>query len=768
MLRPVRIVTLIAVLAAAIAVTGGLARAAGPAAAPDDQPAGISGPLTLVSTSSAGVRGNNHSYGASISSDGSMVAFESGASNLDPADTDFTFDVFVKDLATGALTLASTDATGTKGNGDSSIAQLAAAGGAVAFQSESTNLDPADADTTIDVYVKDLVTGDLTLASTSDAGIKGNGVSGGYRQIGIGSKGNRVVFTSTATNLDPGDGDSTDDVYLKKLGTGDLVLLSTSLLGVKGNNPSRNPSLSKNGKRVAFESSANNLHPSDPDTFVDVYVKTIAGGAIGVASSTSTGVKGNRASSDPTISGNGNKVAFLSTATNLDPGDTDIQPDAYVKNIISGKLTLVSTSDDGVKANAQARLPLISGNGKRVTFASEATNLDPSATDGLTHMYVKDLATGDLSVVDATPDGTLRGELFQTARSIDGGGDGVAFDSFFEYVPPVEPTSWSDVYVKHPFLCDTIGTAGDDVLTGTNDPEVICGRGGDDTIEGLSGDDVLYGEEGDDTLLGGGGEDGLDGGADTDIVDYSSLGEGVIVNLGADESFGGEALGDHFGGIEDVLGTDFADELTGDAGDNRLFGMADDDVLAGAGGADELDGSFGTDVLDYGASPAAVTIDLSLGTASGGDAGGDSFTFFEGAFGSAFDDTLTGDAGDNVFRGGGGGDTIDGAGGSDLVGYVDSPAAVHVDLLNATASGGEADGDVLVSIESIGGTLLADVLKGNDDPNSLFGLDGDDQLTGRGGSDVLLGGAGMDTFSGGGGTDTCDDVPPEIGTGCEI
>ncbi len=127
-----------------------------------------SGDLSLVSTSDDGVKGNSFSWAPRVSSDGTRVAFQSGATNLDPADTDDIGDVYVKDLVTGDLTLASTSDAGEKGNGSSGPSpSLSADGTYVAFTSLSTNLDPADTDDTTDVYVKDLVTGDITLASTS-------------------------------------------------------------------------------------------------------------------------------------------------------------------------------------------------------------------------------------------------------------------------------------------------------------------------------------------------------------------------------------------------------------------------------------------------------------------------------------------------------------------------------------------------------------------------------------------------------------------------
>ena len=235
------------------------------------------GDITLASTSDTGVKGNGRSGGTSLSADGTRLAFGSSAINLDPADTDSIFDVYVKDLATGNITLASTSDTGIKGNGDSYFMVLSADGATVAFVSEATNLDPADTDSTADVYVKDLATGDITLASTSDSGIKADGDSfiQNFSSPSLSADGTRVAFYSNATNLDPADTDSTADVYVKDLATGDITFVSISESGIKGNGESITGSLSADGTRVAFGSSATNLDPADTDSTLDVYVKDL-------------------------------------------------------------------------------------------------------------------------------------------------------------------------------------------------------------------------------------------------------------------------------------------------------------------------------------------------------------------------------------------------------------------------------------------------------------------------------------------------------------
>ncbi len=218
------------------------------------------GDITLASTSDSGVKGNSFSFtgfSQSVSGDGTKVVFSSFATNLDPADTDSIPDVYVKDLTTGDITLVSTSDTGVKGNSGSIFPNISADGSVVAFSSRATNFDPADTtDENEDIYVKDLTTGEITLANTSDAGVKGDSPFEDVSVASISADGSVVAFSSIATNLDPADTDSIRDAYVKDLTTGDIMLASTSDTGIKGNSFSDPSSLSADGTVVAFTSGA--------------------------------------------------------------------------------------------------------------------------------------------------------------------------------------------------------------------------------------------------------------------------------------------------------------------------------------------------------------------------------------------------------------------------------------------------------------------------------------------------------------------------------
>ncbi|MBC6438772.1 MAG: calcium-binding protein [Rhodobacteraceae bacterium] len=246
------------------------------------------------------------------------------------------------------------------------------------------------------------------------------------------------------------------------------------------------------------------------------------------------------------------------------------------------------------------------------------------------------------------------------------------------------------------------------------------------SIENITGSaygDTLTGNDKKNNLRGAEGADTLDGGAGRDTAGYWGSDAGVNVSLvsGAVNT-GGHAAGDVLRNIERLRGSKHNDTLTGDANSNNLRGGAGADVLDGGGGRH--------DRADYRGSNAAVNVDLSTGTGTGGHAQGDVLTNIEHLRGSNHNDTLTGNDAQNALRGGPGADTLIGGRARDLADYRGSNAAVNVNLTEGTGTGGHAEGDVLSNIESLRGSDHADTLTGNQRNNGLEGGKGADTLTG--------------------------------------
>lgn len=402
------------------------------------------GDLTLVSSSDTAVKGDRESREPQISDDGTTVAFRSKSRNLDPNDIDPVFDIYAKTVATGDIALVSVTKTGAKSNGASEQPTLSADGSMVAFQTKATDLDANDVDTNSDIYVKNLTTGDLTLVSETSGGTKSNGVSD---EPDISADGTMVAFRSTATNLDPADTDVVPDVYEKDLVTGDISLVSVNGAGTKGNAHSGRPSLSTDGSIVAFRSQASNLLASDTDSAFDIYVKDMSSGDLRIASADADGSGGNGSSTTPMLSNDGTLVAFRTSATNLVPADTDSIYDIDVKNLTTGAVILASTTSTGTKSNGSSVNPSLSADGSAVAFGTFATDLDTRDTDTYQDAYVKFLGSGALILASTSPTGT-KGNANTLFPWISGDGARVVFRSDANNLLAADTDHRGDVYLK--------------------------------------------------------------------------------------------------------------------------------------------------------------------------------------------------------------------------------------------------------------------------------------------------------------------------------
>jgi Ca2+-binding RTX toxin-like protein len=212
--------------------------------------------------------------GASLSADGTKIAFASYA-NLVDGDNNGTWDVFVKDLGTGAIRRVSTAADGAEANGNSLYGvSLSADGTKVAFASYASNLVADDTNNDSDVFVKDLGTGSISRASTAADG--GQGTGGSLYNVSLSSDGSKVAFSSYANNLVSGDTNFSWDTFVKDLTTGAVTRASAGVNGQGWSDPGGGASLSGDGTKVAFATWANNLVANDFDSDWDVFVHDLS------------------------------------------------------------------------------------------------------------------------------------------------------------------------------------------------------------------------------------------------------------------------------------------------------------------------------------------------------------------------------------------------------------------------------------------------------------------------------------------------------------
>jgi len=350
----------------------------------------------------------------------------------------------------------------------------------VAFRSFSSNLVPGDTNGVRDVFVRDRAAGTTQRVSVSSIGVQGNGESGmceGHRGLETSGDGRYILFISAAVNLVPGDTNGECDLFLRdrQAGTTERVNLPDPATGqTQADGPSAMPSMSEDGRFVAFFSRASNLVPgvSEPGIFVrdrvsgsTVWIPPPAGrtiaspalsgdgqvvafvGPVGgvpnvglydrssgtyeLVSAGLGGGGGNAPSSDPLVSGTGRYVAFQSSATNLVAGDTNGVMDVFVLDRQAGVTLRVSVSSTGQQGNDVSRYPSISGDGAVVTFESFASDLVPGDTNDRNDIFVRDLVAGTTERV-SLPDpstGESQSDGNSSAPAADGDGGVVAFDS---------------------------------------------------------------------------------------------------------------------------------------------------------------------------------------------------------------------------------------------------------------------------------------------------------------------------------------------------
>ena len=240
-------------------------------AAPQPTPTTAGPSILSASKNAAGAPANGNSFNPAISVDGRYVAFESDATNLVAGDSNGARDIFVKDLQTGAIWCASTNAQGVAGNGASSSADISADGRYVAFQSDAPNLVPGDTNGITDVFVKDIQTGALWRVSTNALGTGGDAASTMAR---ISADGRFVAFESAATNLVPDDTNFHTDIFVKDLLTGEVQLLTGNASGAQALLDSYRPDLTSDGRKIVYQSWASNLVSGDSNNASDVYLVT--------------------------------------------------------------------------------------------------------------------------------------------------------------------------------------------------------------------------------------------------------------------------------------------------------------------------------------------------------------------------------------------------------------------------------------------------------------------------------------------------------------
>jgi Tol biopolymer transport system component len=311
----------------------------------------VAGTTARVSIATGGTEANGSSGNPSIGGDGHYVAFTSGASNLVIGDTNSSGDVFLRDTETGTTSLVSVATDGTAGDGSSYTPSMSADGHRVAFYSDASNLVAGDTNGYPDVFVLDTVTGTTILVSVGIGGAPGNLPS---MVPFISADGRHVTFGSFASNLVAGDTNGTNDVFVRDLVTGSTALVDASAFGfpVPPNLPSYPSAISADGRYVAFYSTSAVLTLGDTNNTGDAFIRDTLVGTSRRVSMSTDGKEGKDYSFAPSISADGRWVAFTSSATNLVAADTNGEDDIFLRGPLFAVGAMTRYAADGAVSSS--------------------------------------------------------------------------------------------------------------------------------------------------------------------------------------------------------------------------------------------------------------------------------------------------------------------------------------------------------------------------------------------------------------------------------
>ncbi len=405
------------------------------------------GITTRVSINGSGEQGNDASHEPSISADGRYVAFQSLSTNLVPDDIGNDRDIFVYDQQTGITERVSVSSSGVEGNAVSDQPSISADGRYVAFYSLASNLVSGDTGANRDIFVRDRQTDTTERVSLNSAEAQGNGSS---YSPSISADGRYVAFYSLADNLVAGDTNASYDIFVRDRQTGDTELISVDSAEVQGNDRSVEPSISSDGRFVAFESDATNLVTGDTNAMTDTFVRDRQTGVTQRISVSSTGVQGNNESHLPSISGDGQLIAFESAASNLITGDTNNRDDIFVYDRQTGLIERVSVTSAGAQGNGNNTWPSISGNGRYVIFRSISTNLVPGDNNAFADILVHDRQTNMTRRISVSSAGAQANSINYSA-SISGDGQFIAFESAASNLVTGDTNGSEDIFVHNQF-----------------------------------------------------------------------------------------------------------------------------------------------------------------------------------------------------------------------------------------------------------------------------------------------------------------------------
>ncbi len=329
-------------------------------------------------------------------------------------------------------------------SGLSDFSSISANGRYAAFDSRASSLVPNDTNDKFDVFLRDRVEGTTKRISVSSHGDQGDADS--YAPS-ISGNGRYIAFESDASTLVDGDTNSESDIFVHDRVTGKTTRVSVSSAGAEADGGSRGAKISANGRYVAFVSSAENLVEGDTNHVRDIFVHDRRTKKTRRVSVDSNGVQANHESDDASISAKGRAIAFESRATNLVPDDTNADLDVFVHDMKTGETTRVSVHSNGTQATGASFGPSMSANGRIIAFASNAPDLLTDDDNGEQDVFVHDRKTG-ITTRESVNSAAVQGNDYSENGGLSKSGRYLSFGSYATNLVTLDTNGSEDIFVR--------------------------------------------------------------------------------------------------------------------------------------------------------------------------------------------------------------------------------------------------------------------------------------------------------------------------------
>jgi Tol biopolymer transport system component len=399
--------------------------------------AGAVGAKTRLASRNDGVPGDGDCESSALSACGRFVAFQSYADNF-PRSSAVVPRIYLVDTATGRIRLVAKNSAGAPADAGSYAASISNSGRFVAFRSAGSNL-PAGDGATSHIYVHDRKSGKTRLVSKTSAGEPADSSSG---PPSISGNGRYVAFSSMADNLPRGDG-ILNQVFIHDRKTRTTKLIARTASDVPDGH-SQSPSLSGNGRIVAFESRSTHLPQGDGSAMMYAYDRSTR--QVHLVSATSQGLAADGASFGAIVSADGRVVTFSSRSSNL-PGGDGVLDQVYAHVLATGKTRVLSVITGGGPGDGNSHSSDVSGTGRFVVFQSQSDNL-PGGDGTRVHVYIHDRRRGTTKLLSRSSAGAA-GNANSFTPQISADARFTSFESYASHFPG-GGGSMLQIYVRGP------------------------------------------------------------------------------------------------------------------------------------------------------------------------------------------------------------------------------------------------------------------------------------------------------------------------------